>query len=490
MNQNLLEVNTRVWIRKFDAPDKRADLSDIPDSFLENLQEKGFNFLWLMGIWKIPKSVIKKYCFTSDLIGGYRNALTDWKTEDVIGSPFSIDVYEVNPDLGDENSLLDLKSRLNKRGIKLILDFVPNHFSAMSSTIKEEKSLFLETDLERYRNDSHTYYKPFPDQDRYFAHGRDPFFPAWQDTIQVNYFSSEAREFMIKNLLHLAGLCDGLRCDMAMLALNNVFKNTWGAVLNREGYEKPKQEFWKIAIEIVKDFRTDFIFIAEAYWELEWELQQMGFDFTYDKKLTDRLETGKVLSIKEHLTADPEYQNKSLRFIENHDEERSFSKFGREKAKAAAIIISTILGLRFYYDGQFEGKKTKLPVQLGREPEEPRNECISDFYDRLFDITNQNVFKLGEWDNIETFPSSNQNSSFNNMLAWTWRYLGEKRLIVINYSNCVSSCRLKLDLRDYPEELEFKDLLNDLTYNRSTTEINEKGLYIELKGFNSHIFVY
>ena len=266
-NENLFEINTRVWLRRFDKETKKAKINDVPISYWEALAEQGIDYVWLMGIWKNSPQTIEKYCFEEDLVKGYKFALKDWKKEDVIGSPFSIDQYEINPAIGTEKNILELKKLLNSLGVKLILDYIPNHFSAESEVIKRHPEIFLETEWESYLRDSHTFYKPDVVQNRVFAHGRDPFFPAWQDTIQVNYFSKEAREYMVKNLLNLTKICDGVRCDMAMLALNNVFKNTWGGVLSRKGFEKPKEEFWKVAVEIVKNYCPDFIFIAEAYWD-------------------------------------------------------------------------------------------------------------------------------------------------------------------------------------------------------------------------------
>ena len=121
------------------------------------------------------------------------------------------------------------------------------------------------------------------------AHGRDPLFSAWQDTVQVNYFNTNAREYLSNVLLKLVDVCDGVRCDMAMLPLNNVFFNTWIGVLNKANIVKPLEEFWEMAIKAVKAKNNNFIFLAEAYWDLEWDLQQLGFDFTYDKRLTTGL---------------------------------------------------------------------------------------------------------------------------------------------------------------------------------------------------------
>ncbi len=375
-NPSVYEINTRVWIRRFADQNKKVRLDEIDKSVWQQYKDMGFDYIWLMGIWKTCPSTIDKYCFEEGLVHEYRNALKDWKREDIIGSPFAIDEYIINPELGNKKTLVNLRETFQEIGLKLILDFIPNHFSADTSLLKDNPDIFLRGDEEAFLNDSHTFYKPEARDGEVFAHGRDPFFPAWQDTIQVNYYSNDAREYMIGILKDLTKVCDGVRCDMAMLNLNNVFRNTWGSLLDRNGLMKPETEFWRIATRDVKELNPDFLFIAEAYWDLEFELQMHGFDYTYDKRLMDRLKDAPVYSIKEHLKADLDYQSKSVRFVENHDELRASANFGKERSLAAAIVTGTTMGMKFFHDGQFEGKRIKLPVQLGREPNEQRQNVI------------------------------------------------------------------------------------------------------------------
>jgi glycosidase len=239
---------------------------------------------------------------------------------------------------------------------------------------------------------------------------------------------------------------------------------------------------------MVKSKRDDFVFIAETYWDLEWQLQKLGFDFTYDKRLTDRLVAGDVNSIRDHFQAEEEYQNKSVRFLENHDEDRAIIKLGRERSLAAAVIMSTIPGVAFYFDGQCDGKKIKLPVQLGREPEEKQDEKIKEFYRNLFNITKAKIFRMGKWQLLETIPVSASDKSNENLLAWEWRLEDEIRIVVVNYNNSTARCRLKFDISSIQDEVVLKDLMNNNIYKRSLHEISEKGLFVELKSFNSHIF--
>jgi len=485
INPSIYEINTRVFVKRYPG---NGRLADIPEEFWDGLSKLKFDYVWLLGVWKICENIIDKYCFEEDLVRSYNKALKGWRRRDIIGSPFSIDTYEINPELGDMPSLLKLRKKLNEKGIKLILDFSTNHFGADSRLIKKNPEIFLEVDKWLYDNDSHTYFKPYEDFEKYFAHGRDPFFPAWQDTIQINFFSPQAREYFKTVLSEISKYCDGVRCDMAMLALNNVFKNTWAGILEKKGWEQPAQEFWSELIGYIKNKNKDFIFIAEAYWDLEWSLQQLGFDYTYDKKLTDRLRYESSREVHDHLLAELDYQKKSLRFIENHDEDRAITAFGKEKSKAAAVVISTILGMRFYHDGQFEGKKIHLPLQLGREPEEPIIPGIKSFYEKLLNITTHEVFKNGEWILLETIPSWEGNNSYTNIIAWEWHLKIHRRIVLINYSDVLSTCRLKFDITGISDEFEIKDLLNDQVYYRTTEEVYHMGLYVELKPWQSHIF--
>ena len=216
----LLEINSRIWLRRFG---KSFTLSSIPDEQIIQWKEKGIDMIWLMGIWDNNKAVINDYCFEPELIAAYNNALKDWKSEDVIGSPYSIDKYEINDLIGTKEDVLIFKRKLNDAGINLIFDFVCNHFSAKSSLIWANKEIFLPADEYIFKNDPYTFYPSPANSKEYLAHGRDPLFPPWKDTVQINFYSREARNFLINVLINLTELCDGVRCDMAMLPLNNIF---------------------------------------------------------------------------------------------------------------------------------------------------------------------------------------------------------------------------------------------------------------------------
>ncbi len=485
MSATIYEINTRVWIKRFKQNNNIPKLIDIPKEYWKTLVDKGIKYIWLMGIWETVSETIEKYCFEKGLIDEYKNALPDWKSKDVIGSPYAIDNYHINRTIASTSEFMLLKENLNSLGLKIILDFIPNHFSADTSLLKTNHDIFLLGNEELYSKDEQKYFRT--NDGKIYAHGCDPNYPAWQDTIQVNYFSETAREFMVASLKKIAKLCDGVRCDMAMLPMSNIFRNTWREPLLQLGINRIDKEFWVEAIQQIKEVKNSFLFIAEAYWDTEWELQKYGFDYTYDKKLLDRLKFGDSENIIKHLQAEKKIQQKSIRFIENHDEERAIVAFGVEKSKAAAVVISTIQGAALFYEGQFEGKSVKLPVQLGREPNEEINNSLVEFYNNLLNISNHKVFTKGLW-SILTPIQLDQDFTYKNILSWEWGIGSEKRVVVINYSDTTSYCRVRFNVNRKGETVKLIDLFDGTEYEREIEEIESLGLFIHLEAYKSHIF--
>ena len=244
------------------------------------------------------------------------------------------------------------------------------------------------------------------------AHGRDPFFPGWPDTLQLDYSNPTTQGAMLAALQKIAGQCDGVRCDMAMLVLPEVFERTWG---------RRPQPFWPRAIRSVREHVSDFCFMAEVYWDLEWTLQQEGFNYTYDKRLYDRLRDGHARPVREHFLAGLDFQNRLARFLENHDEPRAAATFAPPVHEAAAVITFLSPGLRFFHQGQFEGRLKRISPHLVRAPIEAPNESLQQFYDRLLSVLRRPTVREGDWRLLECVPAWDGNWTWDSFVAFSWQ---------------------------------------------------------------------
>ena len=234
--------------------------------------------------------------------------LPDLTEDDIPGSGFAITTYAVNEALGGETALAQFREKLARRGIKLMLDFVPNHTAPDHPWVKAHPDYYVEGSEAALAEAPANYLRVETDKGpKILAYGRDPNFPGWPDTLQLHYANPELQMARIDELIAIAGKCDGVRCDMAMLLLPEIFHRTWGIT---------PEPFWPKATATVLEKYPAFTFMAEVYWDLEWTLQQQGFTYCYDKRLYDRLRDGHAGPIRGHLLAGLDYQDKLARFLE------------------------------------------------------------------------------------------------------------------------------------------------------------------------------
>jgi hypothetical protein len=480
----LYEINTWVWLAELSLKTgESVDLGSVPSAEWDGIAKFGFDAVWFMGVWERSPAGIAIANKNKNLVDDFRRALPDFKPEDNVGSPYCIRRYVVDKHLGGPKGLATARRELAKRGIKLLLDFVPNHVAPDHPWVTEHPEYFVRGSAEDARKESASYVDL---QGNVYACGRDPYFPAWPDVLQLNAFQPGLRQAVVETVSDIAAQCDGVRCDMAMLLLNQIFERTWGS---RSG-QRPWTEYWGDVIPAVKRAHPNFCFIAEAYWDLEWELQQHGFDFCYDKRLYDRLEHDNAETVRLHLCADLAYQQHLLRFIENHDEPRAAAAFSTAKEQAAAVTTSTLPGARLFHEGQFEGRTVRLPVFLGRRPAEPVNQELQSFYVKLLAAINAPIFRGGEWRLCERsgWPD---NQSCQNLVVWSWVKGEDRRLIAVNLSDSTVQARVRVPWEELRGETwRLADALSDASYDRDGNEMVASGLYVELQPWSYCFFQY
>ena len=435
----IYEINTWVWLdtlsRAYNNP---ITLENVPGEVLDELASYNVDAIWLMGMWTRShgaRASALKYAHE------YKSALPDLTNDDIPGSPYAVGSYQPDENFGGRYGLALFREQLRQRGMKLILDFVPNHVAFDHAWVRVHPDYFMlggPHDIEKQPGNFFKA-KDATGKKLIVGHGRDPYFPGWVDTAQVNAFHPGLRQTALNILLDIASQCDGVRCDMAMLMLNDVFAQTWGSLLGG----KPASEYWQDIIPRVKAAYPDFMFMAEVYWDMEARLQEQGFDFCYDKRLYDRIRDNKAGDIRAHLVAALDYQNKLVRFIENHDEHRAADSLGISRSLPAAVLICTLPGATLLYDGQFTGRKVKLPVQLGRQPHEPVIGELKYFYLKLLAETRAPIYQQGEW-SLFGIGDGKGNGTNNNLIAYGWRMGDECRVIVVNMSGTQSQAHVQM----------------------------------------------
>jgi hypothetical protein len=265
---------------------------------------------------------------------------------------------------------------------------------------------------------------------------------------------------------------------MAMLVLPDVFERTWGIA---------SQPFWPKATQRVRELAGDFCFMAEVYWDLEWTLQQQGFDYTYDKRLYDRLREGHARPVREHLYAGLDYQDKMARFLENHDEPRAAAAFSPGIHEAAAVITFLSPGLRFFHQGQFEGRQKRISPHLGRGPCEPVDPRLKEFYERLLAVLREPAVRDGQWQLLECVPAWEGNWTWDCFLAFAWQGPGRERLLVaVNYAPNQSQCRVRLPFTDLDGgQWRLEDQLSPAVYDRDGSDLQSHGLFLDMSPWQS-----
>jgi hypothetical protein len=474
------EVDTWPWLTETSRDLGRpVTLADLPPDVWDGLAPEGADAVWLMGVWERSPAGLDVARGNAGLHREFRTALPDLAPEDVAGSPYCVRRYVADARLGGPAGLAVARTELARRGLRLILDYVPNHVAPDHPAVHRHPEWFI--------NGSAGDHAAAPDawfeiDGRVLARGRDPYFPPWPDVLQLNAFRPEVREATARVLGDILDQCDGVRCDMAMLLTNDVFGKTWG----EHAGDVPVEEFWPVVFGEVRRQHPAAVLIAEAYWDMEWTLQQQGFDYCYDKRLYDRLVSDGAAALRPHLTAGAGYQDQLIRFIENHDEPRSATALPDGRDRAAAVVVATLPGATLWHDGQLEGRRVRLPVFLGRRPAEPADAGREDFYRRL--IAAGSHLRYGDWRLLDVggWPD---NRTGDDVLAWAWHDDEPHHVVAVNLAPHASQGRVALPWDTMPgRSWRLTDLLDGRVFDRDGDDLTGNGLFVDLPPWGHHVF--
>ena len=473
----LYQISTRPWLYELSKKYGRniTKLSEIPTEEFDVLQQNGVDIVWMMGIWKLGE-----YGLEFDRNNTYDNVMPDWTIEDVIGSPFAITEYTCNPELGTDDDILNLRIELNLRGMKLMLDFVPNHSAHDCPLSYSDIYMYVQAPGGMYDSDRYN--------SRGIAYGSDVGHRPWKDVIQWNYFVRQTVEHMTKNFVNVLKLADAVRCDVAYLVLNDVFEEAWKSEIIAYNLTKPDEEFWSVAIKAGREVNKNAIILAESYYdEYNKKLIDLGFDYVYDKPLLDNLLLT-TNDVKEFLkNKNSESWDKACHFVENHDEQRIVFKTGGniKKAMAAGTIGATVGGMIFMNHGQWEGKKNKLDVHLRRATYETDNLEVKNYYKKLNQVLLEPAFRSSNFYYIDNITGDKK----DDFISYIKEEGDNHYLVVVNYSDKQGCANVPIyNVKGYRYCL-LHEALNDQEYVKTIAEV-KNGMQICLDAWESQIFQY
>jgi hypothetical protein len=482
-NPTVYGIDVLPWLfelRQFRGPE--VTLGTIGEAKWDEIAELGVDAVWLRGVWARSAEGARIALRTAELVARFRETIRDFKACDVVGSSASIRAYEVDPRLGTRTDLARARAAMARRGIRLILDFVPNHVAPDHPWVTTHPSCFIQGDAADLRDGPAEFLRC---DGRILARGRDPYAPPWPDVVQLNAFDAGHRALAAAAVRDIASQCDGIRCDRAALVLNEVFARTWGA---RAG-PIPATEYWSAVIEPVKTSRPDFLFLADSDWDREWDLQQLGFDYTYDRRLRDRLVHDAPDSVRAHLKAEPGYQRRLARFLEEDGGSPVATAFGLARHRAVAVAAATQVGARIFHEGQCAGRRRKPCDFLVRRPADDGDRAVAAFYRLLLAALRREPLRDGEWQlcEITGWPGNPTSASLG---AWRWRGRDGWALVVVNLSGCGAQARVRLQEHDLAgRRWILGDLLSGARYERDGTELCEAGLYVDLPPWGCHLLL-
>ncbi|HWW02612.1 MAG TPA: alpha-amylase family glycosyl hydrolase [Candidatus Acidoferrum sp.] len=476
-------------------------LAGVPRSEFEQWRRFGFTYVWLMGVWGGGPRARELALAEPRQRREYSEALPGWQDADVGGSPYAIAEYRVASALGGPAGLQVFRDNLHALGLKLLLDFVPNHVGLDHPWLHDRPELFVRSPGPAtgfFQQD--TVLGP-----QWLAHGKDPNFPAWTDTAQLDYRLPQTRAAMIEQLQTVAAACDGVRCDMAMLLLNDVFAKTWERFPTAAPAARPEQpgrasvpaspvlrtEFWAEAISAVKQASPGFLFLAEAYWGLETRLQELGFDYTYDKLLYDSLLARDPAAVQRYLLGmTPPALAASARFLENHDEPRIASLLTPAEHRAAALLILALPGMRLLHEGQLSGAARRTPIQLLRRLSEPANPDLERMYDALLTTLANSSVGQGSAELLAPRPAWTGNPTCEDFVIIEWKARPpDFDVVVINLAAHPSQCYAPVRIPALSaQEWSLQDLLGDEHYVRSSADLQDRGLYLDVAPHSAQLF--
>ncbi|HET7748052.1 MAG TPA: alpha-amylase family glycosyl hydrolase [Terriglobales bacterium] len=527
-------------------------LDQIPDEELDLLARRGFNSLWLIGVWERSKASQRIKQLTGN--------------PEAVASAYSLADYTVAEDLGGEGACANLRDRAWARGIRLASDMVPNHMGIDSRWVIQHPDWFLSLPYSPFpaysfngpdlsndgrveiKIDDHYYNRSdaavtfrrldrWSGDTRFIYHGNDGTSFPWNDTAQLNYLHPEVREAVIQTILHVARMFPIIRFDAAMTLTKRHYQRLWfpqpgtgGAIPSRAEHGLTKeqfdaampQEFWREVVDRVAAEAPGTLLLAEAFWLMEgYFVRTLGMHRVYNSAFMNMLrdeENANYRSVmKNTLEFDPDVLKRYVNFMNNPDERTAVDQFGKgDKYFGVCTMMVTLPGLPMFGHGQIEGFTERYGMEYRRAYYEEKPDTwlvarherdISPLLHRrpLFaevrDFLLYDFYTDEGWVNEDVYAYSNRLGDQRALVVYHNRYASTRGWVRISagYAEKLPGGGKRVGRRTLGESfglagdgsmfVAFRDSFTGQEYLHRARDVAERGLHVELHAYQCHVFL-
>ena len=531
----LLAKSTYVWLDQLSRRHGREirTLDAIPDVELDAIAARGITGLWLIGIWErsVASRTIKQRRGNAD----------------AAASAYSLMDYRISADLGGESAWADLRDRAWARGIRLASDMVPNHMGIDSDWVRDHPERFLGRDDPPYPSYSFRGpdLSPHPEMEvriedhywdatdaavvfqrvdrrtgtvRYLYHGNDGTSFPWNDTAQIDFLDPEAREAVIRTILEVARHFPVIRFDAAMVLARKHVQRLWyplpgagGAIPSRAASAIPQAEldarmpaeFWREVVDRVAAEVPGTLLLAEAFWLLEgYFVRTLGMHRVYNSAfmhmLRDEQNAEYRAVIRETVAFDVRILERFVNFLSNPDEKTAIDQFGDgDRYFGVASLLATMPGLPMIGHGQVEGFSERYGMEFRRArlDEQPVGAIVERHEREIVPLLRER-WRFARAEHFRLLDAIRPDGTVDEDVFAYVNRAGDARSLVV-FRNRWAEGRVRIHgiadaLGADPSPgawLILRDARTGLEHLRSGREIAERGLELDLRAYQGHVFL-
>ncbi len=540
----LMAKMTHVWLDQLSRwhgyPITRLD--QVPDSELDQLAACGFTGLWLIGLWERSAASrrIKELCGNPEAHAS-AYSLYDYTIADDLGGEAAFQNLKqrawqrgirLASDMVPNHTGIYSRWVVEHPDWFVQSDYPPfpgYRFNGEDLSGDPRVTIQIE-DGYWSKDDAAVAFRMIDRRDgrtRYLYHGNDGTSIPWNDTAQLNYLIPEVREAVMQTILHVARLTPIIRFDAAMTLAKKHYQRLWfpqrglgGGIPSRAEHAMSRdefdavfpQEFWREVVDRVGREVPDTLLLAEAFWMMEgYFVRTLGMHRVYNSAFMNMLkeeENAKYRqTIKNVLEFNPEILKRFVNFMNNPDEKTAVEQFGSQgKYFGACVLLATMPGLPMFGHGQLEGFKEKYGMEYRRAywDEQVDQGLLEGHRLWIFPLLKKRwLFSGSEHYCLYDF-CCNDGSVDDHVFAYSNRAGAERALVIYNNRHGQTAGWIRqataqtqqhigladaLGLDSGPGRfVSFRDLASGLEYLRSSAEIHQQGLYVELGPYEFHIF--